>query len=271
MQGASREALTTARDNLNAVIRAGGADLDQLGEELFAVVGILDREGALRRALTDPGRSGDDRAALVAAVLGGQVQETTTDVLSGIVRSRWSLGRDLVDAVELLAVEAVVAAAERAGRLDAVEDELFRTSRIIAGSPDLRVALGDRSAPVEHRVELIDRLLAGKVTDETARLVRQAVASPRGRTLDRALETYAAVAADRRRRMIATVTAAVPLTEEQLARLGRALSTMYGHDIQLNLDVDPAVVGGIRVEIGDEVIDGSVISRVEEARRRLAG
>jgi F-type H+-transporting ATPase subunit delta len=148
---------------------------------------------------------------------------------------------------------------------------LFRTSRIIAGSPELRVSLSDRSAPVEHRIALIDGLLAGKVSNQTGRLARQAVAAPRGRSLDRTLETYAVVAAERRSRVVATVTAAVPLTAEQRERLSSALATIYGHEIQLNIDVDPRLVGGIRVEIGDEVIDGSMISRLGEARRRLAG
>lgn len=269
MQGATRDALVTARENLDALIRAGDVDLDELGDELFAVVSVLDREGALRRALTDPGRSADDRAALVRAVLGDRLSETASDVLAGVVRARWSLARDLADAIELLAAEAVVASAEQSGRLDAVEDELFRTSRIVAGAPQLRVALGHRSAPVESRLRLIEGLLAGKVGDETLKLVRQAVAAPRGRTLDRTLETYADVAAERRRRVVATVTAAVPLTEEQRQRLTRALAAIYGHEIQLNVDVDPDLVGGIRVEIGHEVIDGSVISRLEEARRGL--
>ena len=271
MQGASRDALKTARENLDVLIRVPGTDLDVLADELFAVVAILDREGALRRALTDPGRSAGDRTTLVRSVLAGRISEDTGDVLASVVSSRWSSARDLVHVLELLAVEAVIASAEREGRLDAVEDELFRTSRIIAGSPELRVSLSDRSAPVEHRIALIDGLLAGKVSDQTARLARQAVAAPRGRSLDRTLETYATVAAERRSRVVATVTAAVPLTEEQRERLSRALASIYGREIQLNIDVNPGLVGGIRVEIGDEVIDGSVISRLGEARRRLAG
>jgi F-type H+-transporting ATPase subunit delta len=270
MQGASRDALKTARENLDVLIRVPGADLDVLADELFAVVAILDREGALRRALTDPGRGAGDRTTLVRSVLAGRVSENAGDVLASVVSSRWSGARDLVHVLELLAVEAVIASAEREGRLDAVEDELFRTSRIIAGSPELRVSLSDRSAPVEHRIALIDGLLAGKVSDQTARLARQAVAAPRGRSLDRTLETYATVAAERRSRVVATVTAAVPLTEEQRERLSRALASIYGREIQLNIDVNPGLVGGIRVEIGDEVIDGSVISRLGEARRRLA-
>jgi F-type H+-transporting ATPase subunit delta len=173
--------------------------------------------------------------------------------------------------MELLAVEALVAGAEKAGRLDTVEDELFRAGRVIAGTPPLRVALGDRSAPVAERVALAEDLFGSKVTAETMRLLRQAVENPRGRNLDQSLEAYGAVAADRRQRLVATVTAAVPLTEEQRERLSAVLARGYGHDVHLNVQVDPELVGGLRVEIGDEIIDGSLVAKLADARRRLVG
>ncbi|HEX7186937.1 MAG TPA: F0F1 ATP synthase subunit delta [Actinomycetes bacterium] len=271
MQGASRGSLAAARDTLGALLRSRDTDLAALADELFEVTGVLDRERGLRRALTDPSRSGDDRAALARAVFGDRVGAAAVDVLVWAVRARWSSPRELVDALELLAVEAQVAAADRAGHLDAVEDELFRTARIVAGTPELRSALADLSAPVANRAALIEDLLADQVHDETLRLVRRAVVAPRGRTFDRTLEQYAQVAADLRSRLVATVTASVPLTEEQRGRLGAALARIYGHEVHLNVQVDPSIVGGISVAIGDEVIDGTVVSRLEDARRRLVG
>jgi F-type H+-transporting ATPase subunit delta len=271
LQGASRESLAAARDTLGTLLRAGDTDLTALSAELFDVTSLLDREKGLRRALTDPSRSGDDRAGLARGVLGEQVGSAALDVLVWAVRARWSAPRDLADAVELLAVEARVAAAEKAGRLDAVEDELFRTARVVAGAPGLRVALADRSAPVGSRSALIEGLLEGKAREETVRLVRRAVEAPRGRSFDRTLEEYGRVAAERRSRLVATVTATVPLTEEQRGRLGAALARIYGHTVQLNIQLDPALIGGIRVEIGDELIEGSVVARLDDARRRLAG
>lgn len=271
LRGASRGSLAAARDALGTLLRSGDTDLAALSDELFDVTSLLDREKGLRRALTDPSRSGDDRAGLARALLSDRVGSSGLDMLVWAVRARWSAPRDLADAVELLAVEAQVAAAEKAGRLDAVEDELFRTARVVAGSADLRVALADRSAPMDSRAALVEDLLAGKATDETRRLVRRAVVAPRGRSFDRTLEQYAEVAAERRNRMVATVTATVPLTEEQRERLGAALARLYGHPVQLNIEVDPALVGGVRVEIGDELIEGSVVSRLDDARRRLTG
>jgi F-type H+-transporting ATPase subunit delta len=271
MQGASRESLKAARETLGALIGSSDTDLAALSDELFSVTALLDHEHPLRRALTDPARDGDARVGLARAVLGEQVGGATADLLAWVVRARWSVPRDLATALELLAVEAQVAAAERAGRLDEVEDELFRVSRAVAGAPALRTALSDLSAPVESRAALIEGLLGGRTTEETRRLVRQAVVAPRGRTFDRTAEIYGQVAADRRSRLVATVTAVDPLTEEQRRRLAAALQRIYGHEVHLNVQLDPALVGGIRVELGDEVIDGSVESRLDDARRRLAG
>ncbi|HYJ77381.1 MAG TPA: F0F1 ATP synthase subunit delta [Actinomycetes bacterium] len=271
LQGASRESLKSARETLGALIRSGDTDLPAVSDDLFSLTALLDRELPLRRALTDPSRDGDARVGLARAVLGEHVGGATADLLAWVVRARWSAPRELATALELLAVEAQVAAAEKAGRLDAVEDELFRIARSVAGAPELRSALSDTAAPVANRASLIEGLLEGRTSEETRRLVRQAVVAPRGRTFDRTVELYGQVAADRRSRLVATVTASAPLTEEQRSRLGAVLRRIYGHEVHLNVQLDEDIVGGIRVEIGDEVIDGSVLSRLDEARRRLVG
>jgi len=271
MHGVSRESFANLREGLDAVVRGGDLDLQALATELFEVTALLDRETALRRVLTDPSRAADSRAELVTGILRGQVSDAAGDLLAASVRARWTQSRHLADAVELMAVEALVASAERRERLDALEDELFRTGRVIAGSPQLRAALRDNAAPVDARVRLVEDLLGAKVGEEALALVRQAVAVPRGRTLDDTLETYGRVAADRRSRLVATVTAAVPLTEAQRQRLGEILARTYGSQVHLNVDVDPSLIGGLRVEIGDEVIEGTVLGRLQDARRRLAG
>lgn len=269
LQGASRESFAGARDALDGLVDTRGTELATVGDQLFGLTAVLDRESGLRRALTDPSRSADDRAGLAQAVVGGQLSGAALDLFVWTARATWSRSRDLADTLELLAAEAVVAAADQHRRLDAVEDELFRLARIVAGNPDLRIALSDQVAPVESRVGLVGDLLRGKVAPETLRLVEQAVTAPRGRSFDHTIEAYGEVAADRRSRVVARVTAAVPLTTEQRERLAAALQRLYGHEVHLNIEVDPEVIGGVRVELGDEVIDGSVISRLDEARRHL--
>ena len=121
MIGASREALDAARERLNALTDNTSVDAAVLAEELAAVTALLDREVALRRVLTDPAQPGEAKAELVGRLLGGRVGGETTDLVSGMVRSRWSAARDLVDAIEELADTADLIAADRDGTLEAVE------------------------------------------------------------------------------------------------------------------------------------------------------
>jgi F-type H+-transporting ATPase subunit delta len=271
MSGASREALATARESLTALTDNTSVDATVLADELASVTALLDREVSLRRVLTDPAQSGEAKAELVRRLLGGQVGEESLDLVSGMVRSRWSSSRDLVDATEELADTADLVAAERDGSLDDVEDEIFRFGRTVASTKELRSALTSRTATAAAKTELLHTLLGGKARRATERLVTRLVTQPRGRSLEGGLEDLSKLAAGRRDRSVAVVTTAVPLSDRQKQRLGDALAKLYGRRVHLNLDVDPEVLGGVTVRIGDEVIDGTVLDRLDEARRRMAG
>ncbi|MGA5640264.1 F0F1 ATP synthase subunit delta [Streptomyces cinereoruber] len=271
MNGASREALAAARESLDALTDNTPVDATKFADELAAVTALLDREVSLRRVLTDPAQSGEAKAALAQRLLSGQVGGETADLVSGMVRSRWSRSRDLVDATEELANTADLTAAQKAGTLDGVEDELFRFGRIVSSSTELRSALTDKAATATAKGTLLRSLLGGKAHATTERLVVRLVTQPRGRSLEAGLESLSKLAAARRDRMVAVVTSAVPLSDRQKQRLGAALAKLYGREMHLNLDVDPSVLGGISVRVGDEVIDGTVAERLGEATRRLAG
>ncbi|WP_055614417.1 F0F1 ATP synthase subunit delta [Streptomyces phaeochromogenes] len=270
MNGASREALAAARERLDALTDNTSVDATLLADELAAVTALLDREVSLRRVLTDPAQAGEAKAELAGRLLGGQVGGTTADLVAGLVRSRWSRSRDLVDSIEELADTADLTAAQRAGTLDEVEDELFRFGRIVSSNTGLRAALTDRSATTAAKSELLRSLLGGRAKATTERLVTRLVTAPRGRSLESGLESLSKLAAERRSRMVAVVTSAVPLSDPQKQRLGAALAKLYGRQMHLNLDVDPEVLGGIRVQVGDEVINGSIADRLEDVGRRMA-
>jgi len=270
MNGASREALAAARERLDALTDSTSVDAGSLADELAAVTALLDREVSLRRVLTDPAQAGEAKAELAQRLLGSQVGGAA-DLVSGMVRSRWSQSRDLVDALEQLADLADLTAAQQRGKLDNVEDELFRFGRIVTSNTELRAALTNRSATASAKGELLRSLLGGRADATTERLVTRLVAAPRGRSLESGLESLSKLAAERRDRMVAVVTTAVPLSDQQKQRLGGALAKLYGRQMHLNLDVDPEVLGGIRVQVGDEVINGSIADRIEDAGRRLAG
>ncbi|MEU1490635.1 F0F1 ATP synthase subunit delta [Streptomyces sp. NPDC005775] len=271
MNSASREALAAARERLDALTDNTSVDAAKLAEDLAGVTALLHREVSLRRVLTDPAQAGEARAELAGRLLRGQVGGEAVDLVSGMVRSRWSQSRDLVDSTEELANTADLTAAQRSGDLDDVEDELFRFGRIVASDPGLRSALTSRTATPAAKGELLRSLLGGKARPVTERLVVRLVTQPRGRSLEAGLESLSKLAADRRDRVVAVVTSAVPLSDRQKQRLGAALAKIYGRQMHLSLDVDPAVLGGIVVRVGDEVINGSIAERLDEATRRMAG
>ncbi len=269
MRGASRIAFGEARDQLTEVVRDADAAAT-VGDELFAVVRLLDAEPGLRRALADYASPQAARTGLVRGLFAGRVSPATFDVLSGLAAARWSVPRDLADAAEELGVLATAAAAGGAGNLDDVEDELFRFGRIASGEPGLLAALADQRQPADRKRALLEELLSGKVAPASLQLITQAVINPRGRNLEANLADYARLVADWRQRLIAVVRVAAELSAGQRQRLIRALSAIYGHGIQLNVVIDPRVVGGVSVQIGDELIDGTLSSRLAALRRHWA-
>lgn len=269
MPSGSTQSQAAVEAAVDKVVDAG-ADAPVLGDDLFAVVGILDSEPSLRRVLTEPSVPAEAKSQLLANLLTGKVSEAASEVVSSAVEHRWSRGRDLADALEHAGYAAHLAKAEADGQLDAVEDELFRFERIVDAEPRLREALGDRLAPASVKRELVDSLLSEKVTETTRRLVNHVV-SGRERSFAAAVEALQRAAAGRRDRFVATVRVASPLTATQSRRLATALKREYGHAVQLNVIVDPRVLGGVRVNIGDDIIDSTIASRLAEAHRRLAG
>ncbi|MGW0197909.1 F0F1 ATP synthase subunit delta [Nonomuraea sp. NPDC003201] len=269
MRGLSRTSLAEVEERFNAV--AGSADLGTLSDELFAIADLLDREHGLRRALSDPARPGEQKAATVRALLAGKVSEAAIATTEAAVSVRWSRAGDLADAIERLGVVAAAAEAESQSRLDDVEDELFRFGRIVAANPDLRRALADPAAPEAGKEQLLGDLIGRKVAPTSLRLLKQVAVHPRGRSLESGLEEFIQLVAQQRQRLVAVVRSAVELTEAQKQRLKAWLSASYGRDVHLNVEVDKRVLGGFSVRIGDEIIDTTIVGRIEEVRRRLAG
>jgi F-type H+-transporting ATPase subunit delta len=271
---ASRDALAASEQKLLAALRSKAktaVPAEQLGDEVLSVVRLLDGEVGLRRVLGDSSAERARREALLKQLLSGKVSAPALTVLTAAVGERWSTPRELVDGLDELGRTALLVHAEQEGRLDAVEDELFRFSRIVAADSELERALSDRTAPVASKTDLIRALLGTKADSVTLRLVEQLVTVPRGRAVVSGLGELAAEAAKRRERSVATVVAPVLLTEQQEERLAATLQRIYSRPIALHVEVDPEIQGGLVIRVGDEVIDGSATGRIDELRRRLAG
>lgn len=298
MQGASRESLAGLRSQLAEITRTGTAptgtapagavitpgatsagsapatsgavDRVALAADLRSVAVLLGREPGLRRALADATKPAEARTGLLEALVGQRVGAGALDVLRNVAAARWSKANDLVDAVELLAVDAELAEADANGSLADVEDQLFRFARIVDGTPRLGQLLADASAPVEQRMELATGLLEGHAAPVSVRLVASAVHGLGGRGFDASLQRLVELTAARRDREIAYVTAAAPLTPAQEERLVARLAAIYGRSVSLKVEVDPSLLGGVTVRVGDDLYDGSVARRLEQARGALA-
>jgi F-type H+-transporting ATPase subunit delta len=267
----SREFYVEARDKLAAdTAKASVAQLDTVAAEILSVSRMLRAEPRLRRALTDPARSGAERAALLRSLLSGKLAQVTVDVTGVLVAGRWSRPMELLDATERLGVDAVLSTAERAGSLAEVEDELFRFSHIVSGNSQLAVTLGDPGVPAARRAKLVEDLLNGKAQPATVRLVEVALGGFGGRGFEFSLNRLVELTAAKRDREVAYVTVAKPLDDAEEQRLSAKLSDIYGRQVSLKVDVDPRVIGGVSVRVGSDLYDGTILRRLNEAKQAFA-
>ncbi|HSL10059.1 MAG TPA: ATP synthase F1 subunit delta [Actinomycetota bacterium] len=164
---------------------------------------------------------------------------------------------------------AAVAVAQAEGALGTIEDELFAFAKAVDANAQLREAIGNRALPVENRVELVRDVLGERAHPTTVALVSFLIQADRARDLTKIAERVTQIAAEQRQREVAEVRSAVPLSDAQRARLTEALSRATGKQVEVKIVVDPTVVGGVVARVGDEVFDGSVASRLEDATQVL--
>jgi ATP synthase F0 subunit b/ATP synthase F1 delta subunit len=273
MRSASRWSLRNLSDRFGVLAK----DLDQKGlstlsSELVAVAKMLDREIVVTRYLTLPAEDAAPRARLIERLLSGKVGDATLDVLRTAVSERWSANSDLVDAIEHVSRQALLEVAERDDQVDEVEDQLFRFSRILDAQPRLAILLGDYSVPVERRVGLLRNVLdaaSSGVNSIAVALLSQTVELLRGQPAEEAVLFLAEVAVARRGEVVAQVSAAAELSAAQATRLTEVLSRIYGHPVTVQLQIDAALLGGLLIAVGDEVIDGTLSSRLIAAEAQL--
>jgi F-type H+-transporting ATPase subunit delta len=273
MRSASRQALETLREQESSVYsgRVSADTLTKIAGELYAVADLLVGQPRLRRTLGDPATAPEARAQLLETLFLGKVSKQTLALARAAVTQRWSTPWDLTDALEGAGDDALFAAAEKGGSLGQIEDELFRLERILDANGEAVGLLDEQTVEPARRNELLDALVARKVSPISLTLLHHAVASQRKRSLVLAIDDLLEKAATRQHRSVARVISAVPLSDAQQERLAAALTQIYGRAISVRTALDPSVRGGLVVRIGDEVIDGSVATRFAAARAALAG
>ena len=265
LRGASAE----ARAELSSQLGTSGTleEKATLGDQLLGVAGVLKSEAALRRVFTDASIDADAKAGLAGNVFSGKIGDRALDLVKVAVQQRWTGSRDLAAVLEELGVQALVRSAGAQG--PRVSDELFAVAQMIDANPDLRGALSDPARADDDKVGLLGSVLEGKVLPATQRLVGHAVRAdvPVGSSL----ADIQRVAAEVQEELLAVVHTARPLGTTEITRLTQALGKAYAATVHLHVVEDPDLIGGLRVEIGDDVIDGSVATKLDSARRRIAG
>ena len=263
MGSATREALSASRSALAAL----GAKTDlSVGEELLAAGRVVGDSAQLRAALADPSAEAGAKASVVESVF-ASLSTPARGLLSSAVSSRWSSDQDLLAGIEELGFRVIA----RTAGTQSIESELFTFGTAVTSDPELELAVSSKLGSNAAKLALVQRLLGSKASPQTVAIVGHLVQQPRGRRIAELLRHAASVVADEAGLSIATVTTATKLDAAQLDRLGKGLAKTYGRELRINQVVDPELIGGVRVQIGDDVIDGSVASRLKELRLQLAG
>lgn len=258
MGSASREALAKAGQAL------GGGVSAETGGQLLTAAAQIGTTPALLGALGDASATGEARVGLVDRIFPGASADARR-VLGAAVGETWSSPEELLEGVEELGLRA------EAGVNGALAEELLAVAATVDSNHDLELALGSKLSTPESKAALAQRLFSGKISDSALGVVSYLTANPRGRRLGVALRSSARIAADQGGSELATVTVAAPLSDAQQDRLSELLRQTAGRPVRVTTVVDPSLIGGVRVQIGDNVIDGSVRSRLEDLRLQLAG
>ena len=267
--GSSRQSLVAARTALDAAVKGVDAQAaSTLSAELFFAADVLGSNISVRRALTDTSRDAAAKGTLIKDLLASKVGTAAVGLLTELSALRWSGAKDLVQVIEQLAIEAEATAANISGELDRVENEMFVVSNTISNSSELRKAF--KSDAQSAKAQLAADLLKN-ASSSTTKLVSHMVNSWRGRSIESAFADYQWALAARRNRVIALVRIAAPISQAQQDRLAEALNKQVGQPVRMNIEIDPAVLGGVSVKFADEMVDGSVSNRLAGAARALAG
>ena len=267
---ASRIADRESRDSLAPKLRDTREDAWRIGNELFTITKVLDDSIQLERALTDPSRPVADKVAVLKELLGDNAHPMTMEIMTDLVSRRWSRARDIANAVEDFGVDAMMYYADATDATLQVSIELAELHSALLNLPVVRSGLSSDRAPAEARIKLLYALVGNKDLNKvTMRLAEHAACNPRRR---RFLSTIHWLINKFSRHMgesMVTVTTATPLKKEQIKRLVEVYSAKVGRQVHINSVVDPTVLGGMRIQVGDEVTDNTVVAQLQNLHRKV--
>ncbi|AXE38705.1 F0F1 ATP synthase subunit delta [Acidipropionibacterium virtanenii] len=259
---------------LSARLAALDSELDsvpssqQLSDDLFGVVDLLDGNSGLRRAISDPAVNPAARTRLTHRLLEDRIGPEALRLVDRALEIGWAGPAQMTRGLEQAGVRSELRTAQGAGAGVDVEDELFRFGQTVRADPALSLALSDADQSVTARRGLVSGLLEGRCRPESVVLAARAVRATKASYTD-VLDGYVRLSARMRDEQVAVVTTARGLSAEQRTEILRQLDRITGRRVDLKEAVDPTVLGGARISFGDEVIDGTVARRLDQARRTL--
>jgi F-type H+-transporting ATPase subunit delta len=246
----------------------GQRAIDQVTDDLVQFARLLVHQVQLRKALADPGLPPEPKVALLTELGQGRLDEASVELLATVAARQRVRLRDFPGLLASLAAMAAFTAADKAGQLEQLESELFGVATLVEREHGVRSALTNPGLPVDNKRALMADLLRG-ASRRTAALVDLLVELYEGHELDTVAREWAEAAAARRNRVVAEVRSAIELDDQRRARLAEALTRAIGKPVVLQTIVDETILGSVVVRVGDELFDGSIRSRLEQAREAL--
>lgn len=260
MTVAAREALNERADQLNL----GAAQIDQL----FTIADAIADQAPLRRALSDPGLAPEAREELSRRLLADKLDVPVIDLVAAAAAQSWPDEFEFAAGVLDQAIRASLRTHDEPGT---VARQLYSFGQLVRRNPQLKETLRDSRVELSARRDLVAQLLGDRADRLTVELARRSVNDVHGRasSVEALIRHFLEVGAQAHGRTLAEAVTAKPMSEAQCQQLQQQLERIYGTQIFLVTDVDPQVLGGVRVEVGDEVIDGTVRARLDQVHHEL--
>lgn len=257
MGSATRGSLETLRGSLQAVTDA------QAVEQLLEVSAVLSDNRQLAQILADNAVPAAEKAQLQAQVFKGLLPEVAA-VLTRAGELAWSSIDDFIEGVRTMGVRA-------GAKLDSnLDEELLQVARVISSSHELELTLADKLSEASYKLNAFEAVFAGKISRVAQAIAANLIAYPRGHRVAQLLREAANTAADEHGNLLAIVTVAAPLDGIREARLRQALTSRFGRPVKISTEINPELLGSVRVQVGDLVIDDSVRRRLEDLKLKLA-
>jgi F-type H+-transporting ATPase subunit delta len=267
---ASRIADRTSRDTLAPKIRDAGEATWRIGNELFTVTQLLDTNSRVEMAFTDPSRPVADKVSLLKDLVGDRAHPVTMEILCDLVDRKWSRARDIANAVEDFGVDAMMYYADFTNSTLQVSIELAQLHSALLKLPLLRSKLHDDLATADARITLLHTLIDGSNLNKvTVRLAEHATCNLRKRRYLATIQWLISKFSRHMGESMVTITTASPLTKHQIDRLFDVYSKKLNRRVHINSVVDSTVIGGMRIQVGDEVTDTTVVAQLRHLERAV--